>query len=93
MQRAVPVDVICQHSRDGSLIPIRVRVVDEEGEFQSYTIKGYKDISHQGTRTMPDGIYVSNNTYIFECQITVFGRPKMIRLYYEPGHTIWRMTA
>ena len=45
MQRAVPVDVICQHSRDGSLIPIRVRVVDEEGEFQSYTIKGYKDDS------------------------------------------------
>ncbi len=88
------VDVICQHSRDGSLIPIRVRVVDDDGDLQTYTIKGYRQLPHQGTRTMPDGVHVSNETLIYECNIINFGTKKMIRLYYEPhGGTVWRMTV
>ena len=50
------VDVICQHNKDGSMIPMRVRLTDEDGAVQTYTIKNYEDLSHQGTRTMPDGI-------------------------------------
>ena len=87
------VDVICQHSRDGSIIPIRIRTVDEDGEMQSYTIKGYKDLSHQGTRSMPDGMYVTDKTLVYECNIAVFGRNRMIRLYYEPSGTVWKMTT
>ena len=88
-----PVDVICQHSRDGTIIPLRVRIQDEEGEYQAYTIKGYKDLSHSGARTMPDGVYVADDSLIFECRITVFDRIKVIRLYYRPSDTVWRMTA
>ncbi len=91
--KAKPVDVICQHSRDGSLTPIKIRVVDEDGVFQEYKIKGYRERSHQGTRMMPDGVYVTDKTFIFECNIEVFGHNKMIRLYYEPNSTIWKMTA
>ena len=91
--RAKPIDVICQHSRDGTLIPLRIRVRDDEGEYQTYTVQGYRDLSHLGTRTMPDGVYVTDNTLVFECSILVFGRKKMIRLYYEPGGTVWKMTA
>lgn len=91
--RAKPVDVICQHSRDGSLIPLRVRVCDEEGQLQTYKIHQYKDQSHRGTRENPDGVYVTNNTFVFECIITVFGQKRVIRLYYEPGGTIWKMTV
>ena len=87
------VDVICQHSLDGTIIPLRVRIKDEEGEYQAYTIKDYRDLSHQGTRIMPDGVYVTNQTLVYECNITVFGRTKKIRLYYETGGTVWKMTA
>ena len=33
------VDVICQHNKDGSMIPMRVRLTDEDGAVQTYTIK------------------------------------------------------
>ena len=91
--KAKPVDVICQHNRDGSLIPLRVRVRDEEGEMQTYKIQQYKDKSHRGTYENPDGVYVNNNTFVFECIIAVFGQKRMIRLYYEPNSTIWKMSA
>ena len=88
----MPVDVICQHSKDGELIPMRIRVRGENGEHQVYNIKEYQDLSHRGTRELPNGVFVSNNTFVFECRILVFGIHKSIRLYYEPGSTIWYMT-
>ncbi|MBR4277719.1 MAG: hypothetical protein IKQ28_04730 [Lachnospiraceae bacterium] len=87
------VDVICQHSRDGTIYPLKVRVLDDDGEFQTYTIKDFRDQSHRGTRQLPDGMYVTDNTLVYECHVIVFGRQKMIRLYYEPSGTIWKMTA
>ena len=87
------VDVICQHSRDGTLIPMRVRVVDADGDLQTYTIKGYRLLTHQGSRTMPDGVFVNDKTLIYECNIINFGTKKVIRLYYEPSGTVWRMTT
>jgi hypothetical protein len=87
------VDVICQHNKDGSMIPMRVRLTDEDGAVQTYTIKNYEDLSHQGTRTMPDGMYVTDRTFVYECQVQAFGRYRMIRLYYEPSGTVWKMTV
>ena len=92
-QEAKAVDVICQHSRDGTTIPMRVRITDEDGQLQSYTIKGFRDLSHSGTREMPDGMYVNNSTLVFECYITDFGRKRLIRLYHEQNADIWKMTA
>lgn len=91
--KARSVDVICQHNRDGSVIPLRVRVRDEEGELQTYRIHEYKDMSHRGTRENPDGVFVTDNTFVFECIITVFSQRRLIRLYYEPDSAIWKMTA
>lgn len=88
----IPVDVICQHTKDGALIPMRLRMRDEEGVYQIYNIKEYKDVSHRGTRTLPDGVFITNNTFAFECRILVFGVKKLIRLYYDPHSTVWHMT-
>ena len=87
------IDVICQHTRKGELIPIKLRIRDEEGEFQSYAIRSYRDLSHQGTRTMPDGVYVTDKTLVYECKIVVFDRIRMVRLYYEPSAMVWKMTG
>lgn len=91
--RARPIDVICQHTRNGTLIPLRIRIKDDEGEYQAYRIQGYKDLSHLGTREMPDGMYVTDSTLVFECRISVLGSTRTIRLYYDSKGTIWRMTA
>ena len=37
------IDVICQHTKEGDIIPLRIRLVDEDGMLQTYNIKSYKD--------------------------------------------------
>lgn len=85
------IDVICQHSRDGGVIPLRIRVPDDEGALHAYTIKEYRDLSHRGAYTTPDGLYVTNNIDLFECRIVVFGQRKTVRLYYNRTENTWTM--
>jgi hypothetical protein len=89
-----PVDVIAQFASNGIIRPIRIRVTDEDGQHQDFTIKSYKDLSHQGTRTMPDGVLVTDETYVYECGIEVFGQLKKIRLYFRTdSHGFdWKIT-
>jgi hypothetical protein len=93
MAKPKPVDLICCHETDGKIIPIKVRTKDEDGQYQAYVIKEYKDLSHGGCRIMPDGVFVSDNTLIFECAIVVFGREKTVRLYNNPPNLNWIMTS
>ena len=88
----VKADVICLHTKDGNVVPLRIRVADEDGLMQAYSIKEYRDVSHQGARTMPDGLVVTNNTLNFECKIVVFGQEKRVRLYSNPPYLEWKMT-
>ncbi len=87
------VDLICCHGMQGEVTPIRLRVKDEDGQYQSYTIKEYRDLSHQGTRIMPDGVYVTDHTLIFECKIAVFGQERKVRLYSNEPYLSWKMTS
>ncbi len=86
-------DVICMIGGDGTVVPIRIRIEDDEGERQTYTIQEYTDLSHQGTKTMHDGIYVTDDILVFDCKIIVFGRPKNIMLYYDASKSKWTMSA
>jgi hypothetical protein len=86
------VDVICQHSADGEIIPIRFRLMNEDGEYETYTIKGYKNLSHPGNHTNPDGIYVTSNTYVFECNVVILDYRKIVRLYFDKSICKWRLT-
>ena len=83
-----PVDVICQHCKDGTIIPLKVRMTDEEGMYQSYTIHGYKKISGGGY-TLPNGVYVSGLGQAFECKIVTFGRKHSIYLFYKSIEKGW----
>lgn len=93
MDKRRKVDVICQHSSDGNIMPLKIRFEDEDGQWQTYIIKEYKDISHQGTRTLPDGMFITDNTIAFECKIKVFDSFKRIRLYYFSQGMKWIMTG
>lgn len=85
------VDVICQHTREGNMIPIKVRIQDEEGEYQTYVVKGYKDLSHKGSYTMPNGVAATSSIFPFDCKINVFDSEKIIHLYYNSHEHIWRI--
>ena len=86
-------DVICQHTADGEIIPLRIRIRNEEGEYLTFSIREYRDLSHRGTYTTGDGAFVTNNTLVFECHIEVFGAQKTVRLYYDVNRSLWRYTV
>ncbi|MCR5848035.1 MAG: hypothetical protein K6G75_07950 [Lachnospiraceae bacterium] len=92
MRPLIKADVICLHTKDGKVEPIRIRITDEDGQSQAFTIKEFNDISHQGARTMPDGYVVSDNTLNFYCKILVFGREKKIRLFSNPPYLEWMIS-
>lgn len=93
MDKLKDVEVICHYSTEGKITPLRVKLVDEDGQRQAFVIKEYRDLSGQGARTMPDGVYVADNTFVYECKISVFNRMRMIRLYYNPRNMVWKMTG
>lgn len=88
------IDVICQHTRDGSIIPLRIRMLDEDGQFQTFTIKSYNDYSYKGEFiTLPNQVVVNAlNSWIFRCQIQVLNRLQTITIYYNKGERKWRWT-
>ena len=91
MAKRNPVDVICQHSRDGTVVPIKIRVQDEDGEYQAYAIHRYEEQEHRGGITTKDGVYISSDVTVYECMITAFGYKRRIRLYYDMSSGVWSM--
>jgi len=84
-------DVICEFTKEDEIIPMRIRVQDDDGERHVFTIKGYKNLSGRGAYTTPDGVYVNNDILVFLCKIDVFGTAQYIRLYYSLSKSSWSM--
>ena len=86
-------DVICQHKTDGTIIPLKIRITDEDGEYQVYNIKSYKDVSNRTAYTMPNGTSVTpaNHLWKFECKISVFNTLKRIQLFYNANENSWKV--
>lgn len=62
------IDLICQHTMERNIIPIRMRLRDEDGELQEYTIKGYRDTSEFGLAS-------------FECEIVVRDTMMLVNIF------------
>ncbi len=86
------VDVICQHSCDGEIIPLCIRIKDDEGEYHSFNIKSYKSLSHLGSYVTSDGVFVTNSILNYDCHIVVPGVLQSVRLYYDLATGLWRMS-
>ena len=83
-------DVYCVHQTDGSIIPIKIRIEDADGQLQSYLVKGYRQIDFEGNSVLPSGAEVSRNANInFECKITVFDKERRVRLLYRKSDGKW----
>lgn len=67
------VDVICQHIKEGMIIPIKIRVTDEDGELQTYQVRQYRERSVSGEKyRMPNEVWVTNHLRRFKCKINIF---------------------
>lgn len=71
------IDFICQHTMDGKIIPLRIRLRDEDGELQEYTIKGYRETSEF-------------RNIRFECKIMVNGYMKLVNIFSSDGR-VWEL--
>ena len=86
------VDVICQIKSDGSIIPIRIKLEDEEKQIQIFNIKRYKPPkeclqSDRGFHSL--GRIPSTNMMDFECIIEIFEIEKIITLRYLVSSHNW----
>ena len=93
MNNSKDTEVICHFRIDGSIAPIKVKVVDEDGFTQVFAIKRYKlpkqtlqsQFSYQG-RLSNDTVYMD-----YDCFINVFGTNKLIRLRYFVSEHKWKI--
>lgn len=89
MKQRKPIDTICQHSKDGEIIPLKIRLTDEDGECQEYRIRSFRVLPMKVDQRTSDGLYVSAQTTVYECRIIVFQRERTINLYYRSGDGVW----
>ena len=68
--RQQTLDVIAQFNRDGSIIPLKIRLYDEDGELQSYVIKAVRE---RYVNSAP----ADYNIIIFDCKINAFGHDRI----------------
>ena len=85
------VDVIAEFKSDGTIIPMRFRMMNEDGEYESFTIKAYKQVPKKGTYTTEDGVYICNEDLVFQCKVIVLNTERIIRLYFFKQRSSWRL--
>lgn len=82
-------DVICQHTKDGKIIPLKLRIEDEDGERQTYSIKGYRVLNLDGKVVMPNEVRVASHIWNFECKLCIWGKEKLVGLTYNALDNVW----
>ena len=82
------IDVICQHNKDGTIYPLRIRIQDEENVYQTYNIKSSKELGLKSF-LLPSEIVVTTEIMRFECKIEVFGQDKRVVLHYNKSKAKW----
>lgn len=93
MHAIEPVEVICQFTPDGKIIPIKFKMMDAEKTFQVFSIKSYRYPSiytkeHDSYYGRP---FHTRNILDFDCKIEVFGAEKVIRLRYFVNKMEWKI--
>ena len=85
--------MICQHNSDGTMIPLKIRMLDDDGAYQEYKIHSYKDLSYKGVPLdrLDAGKVHSSGIYPFECKIECFGQERTIRIFYNSYEHTWKL--
>ena len=79
-------DVICQHKMDGNIVPLKIRLQDEDGEYQAFTVKAFRCTNLNKTINP-----AMNPTLFFECKIVAFGEERRIGISYSFRDGLWKV--
>ncbi len=71
------IDFICQHNKDGTIIPLKIRLQDEDGVYQEYKVHGYRDVSSCGITC-------------FDCKVNVMYSTRIVRIF-ASSDGIWHL--
>ena len=85
------IDVICQYTTNGTIIPLRIRVKDEDGSYQTFTIKAYKELSSPNSYQSPYGTAVHGHIWTFECKIQVLDVTRRLTLFFNSYDNLWKI--
>jgi len=83
--------VICQHTIDARIIPLKIRIQDEDGEMQTYSVKRYRTLNAIGKVVLPNEVSVSSHIKYFECKLNIFGTEKIVNLSYNLSDNLWHV--
>ncbi len=81
-------DVICEHTMDGNIIPIKIRLQDEDGQYQSFRVRSYRCTSLNKT---PNPMRFP--TLFFECKIQSFGQERIIGISFCFADGTWKLSG
>ena len=85
------IDVMCTHTMDGKIIPMKIRLKDEDGMYQTFAVRGYRDLNVKGNYTLGNEVVVTGvDIYAFEVKILVLGTEKTMRITYHKRENVWR---
>lgn len=77
------IDVIVQYTKDGDIIPLRIRLEDEDGMIQTFSVKGYRKLVTGGEFELPNGVRAYSDKKAYEVKICVLGIERTIRLFFD----------
>lgn len=87
------IDVICQYTKTGNIIPMRLRVQDSDGIYHEYNVKGYKELSSAGECKTPYGTTSHTSIWRFSCRIQVFDKYKYVELFFNGKDNLWKIVG
>ena len=85
------IDVICQYTKDGKIIPMRLRLQDADGIYHEFNVRGYRELTYPGKYKSPYGTITHSHTWTFECKIQILDQIKYIELMFNAEHNLWRV--
>ena len=74
------------------IIPLKIRLKDEDGMYQTFAVRAYRDLSTRGCYTLGNGVAVNGIDIIsFEIKIQVFNQLKTMKISYHKRENVWRL--
>ncbi|MCQ2082617.1 MAG: hypothetical protein MJZ11_13260 [Lachnospiraceae bacterium] len=87
------IDVICQYTKTGMIIPMRLRIQDSDGLYHVYNVKGYKELTSAGEYKTPYGTISHSPNWRFSCKIQVFDKYKDVELFFNGKDNLWKIVG
>ena len=87
------IDVICQYTKEGNIIPMRLRVQDEDGLFKTYSVKSYREKTQAENGKTPYGTIKHGQNWSFECTIQVVNKILTVELFFNGKDNLWKVIS